>query len=296
MLLTDARRAARTGPDGRADPARRAGSHASGIATRSPRASRSSPPRSRRGSIGAYQLQAAIAAVHDEAARAEDTDWPQILALYGLLKRMSDNPMVHAQPRDRRGHGARSRGRARAAGGARRPAAVWPATTASTPCAPTCSRWPGDREAADRPLPGRGGPHHEPSGTELPHREGRAPRRRRERRRRAVEQVSSGKARSVSSARMTAEAARPTTWESLRAAAGSWRLLSVALLSFASGLPLGLVWIAIPAWMARDRASTSRSSASSPSPRPRGASSCSGRRRWTATRRRSWGASAARCS
>jgi predicted RNA polymerase sigma factor len=32
--------------------------------------------------------------VHDEAARAEDTDWPQVLALYGLLKRMSDNPMV----------------------------------------------------------------------------------------------------------------------------------------------------------------------------------------------------------
>ena len=39
-------------------------------------------------------MQAAIAAVHDEAARAEDTDWPQILALYELLKRMSDNPMV----------------------------------------------------------------------------------------------------------------------------------------------------------------------------------------------------------
>jgi predicted RNA polymerase sigma factor len=39
-------------------------------------------------------LQAAIAAVHDEAARAEDTDWPQILALYDLLNRMSDNPMV----------------------------------------------------------------------------------------------------------------------------------------------------------------------------------------------------------
>ena len=47
-----------------------------------------------RGSIGAYQLQAAIAAVHDEAPRVEDTDWPQILALYGLLERMSDNPMV----------------------------------------------------------------------------------------------------------------------------------------------------------------------------------------------------------
>jgi predicted RNA polymerase sigma factor len=39
-------------------------------------------------------LQAAIAAVHDEAARAEDTDWPQILVLYGLLRRMFDNPMV----------------------------------------------------------------------------------------------------------------------------------------------------------------------------------------------------------
>jgi len=47
-----------------------------------------------KGSIGAYQLQAAIAAVHDEAARAEDTDWPQTLALYDLLKRMSGNPMV----------------------------------------------------------------------------------------------------------------------------------------------------------------------------------------------------------
>jgi predicted RNA polymerase sigma factor len=47
-----------------------------------------------KGSIGAYQLQAAIAAVHDEAAQAGDTDWPQILALYDLLKRMSDNPMV----------------------------------------------------------------------------------------------------------------------------------------------------------------------------------------------------------
>jgi RNA polymerase sigma factor (sigma-70 family) len=44
--------------------------------------------------LGPYQLQAAIAAVHNEATRAEDTDWPQILALYGLLERISDNPMV----------------------------------------------------------------------------------------------------------------------------------------------------------------------------------------------------------
>src|SRR5207245_8021005 len=47
-----------------------------------------------KGSVGPYQLQAAIAAVHDEAARTEDTDWPQILALYSILQRMSDNPMV----------------------------------------------------------------------------------------------------------------------------------------------------------------------------------------------------------
>lgn len=44
---------------------------------------------------------------------------------------------------------------------------------------------------------------------------------------------------------------RPGTWASLAALARSWRLASVALLSFSSGLPLGLVWIAIPAWMAR---------------------------------------------
>ena len=44
--------------------------------------------------MGPYQLQAAIAALHDEAPRAEDTDWPQIVALYGLLLRMADNPVV----------------------------------------------------------------------------------------------------------------------------------------------------------------------------------------------------------
>lgn len=93
MLLTDARRAARTGTRGELipldeqertlwDPALIAeGSalveHALG-----------------KGAVGPYQLQAAIAAVHDEARRAEDTDWPQILALYGLLRRMSDNPIV----------------------------------------------------------------------------------------------------------------------------------------------------------------------------------------------------------
>jgi predicted RNA polymerase sigma factor len=47
-----------------------------------------------RGGPGPYQLQAAIAAVHDEAVRAEDTDWVQILGLYGLLHRSTGNPTV----------------------------------------------------------------------------------------------------------------------------------------------------------------------------------------------------------
>jgi RNA polymerase sigma factor (sigma-70 family) len=46
------------------------------------------------GPVGPYQLQAAIAALHDEAARPCDTDWPQIHALYGVLDRIIDNPMV----------------------------------------------------------------------------------------------------------------------------------------------------------------------------------------------------------
>ncbi|MDQ3426773.1 MAG: ECF-type sigma factor [Gemmatimonadota bacterium] len=93
MLLTDARRGARTGPSGELIPLDeqnrlRWNQHliAEGVALVSEALSQRS--------IGFYQLQAAIAAVHDEAASAEDTDWPQIFALYGLLKRMSDNPMV----------------------------------------------------------------------------------------------------------------------------------------------------------------------------------------------------------
>ena len=93
MLLTDARRSARTGPEGELIPLahqdRRLWNReaiAEGVELVTATLSR--------GSIGPYQLQAAIAAVHDESPRAEETDWPQILALYGLLERMSDNPMV----------------------------------------------------------------------------------------------------------------------------------------------------------------------------------------------------------
>ena len=48
----------------------------------------------RKGAVGPYQVQAAIAALHDQAARADETDSREILALYGLLERMTDNPMV----------------------------------------------------------------------------------------------------------------------------------------------------------------------------------------------------------
>jgi predicted RNA polymerase sigma factor len=47
-----------------------------------------------RGRVGPYQLQAAIAAVHDEAENPEATDWRQITALYGVLLRLDDNPVV----------------------------------------------------------------------------------------------------------------------------------------------------------------------------------------------------------
>src|SRR6185295_13018743 len=93
MLLTDARRAARTGPAGELiplDEQDRSRWDAAAIAEGVALISATLP----RGAVGAYQLQAAIAAVHDEAESADATDWPQILALYGLLLEMSDNPMV----------------------------------------------------------------------------------------------------------------------------------------------------------------------------------------------------------
>jgi RNA polymerase sigma factor (sigma-70 family) len=93
MLLTDARRPARTGPDGALVPLAEqdrsrwdAEAIAEGVALVT-RALSSAP-------IGPYQLQAAIAAVHDEAARFEDTDWDQILGLYELLDRLAPGPIV----------------------------------------------------------------------------------------------------------------------------------------------------------------------------------------------------------
>ncbi|MDX2969832.1 RNA polymerase sigma factor [Kribbella solani] len=93
MLLTDARRPARTGADGALIP----------LAEQD----RSKWDRDAivegdalvmdalaRTQLGPYQVQAAIAAVHDTAERADDTDWRQIVALYDVLEHLVDNPMV----------------------------------------------------------------------------------------------------------------------------------------------------------------------------------------------------------
>jgi RNA polymerase sigma factor (sigma-70 family) len=93
MLLTDARRPARTGADGGLVPLaeqdrslwdRQAIAEGSaliaGALARFP--------------VGPYQVQAAIAAVHDEAPTAGETDWRQILGLYELLERLAPNPVV----------------------------------------------------------------------------------------------------------------------------------------------------------------------------------------------------------
>jgi RNA polymerase sigma factor (sigma-70 family) len=93
MLLTDARRPARTGPAGELVPLAEQdralwdrGQIAEGVAL----AARAMSG----GVVGEYQLQASIAAVHDAAGTADETDWAQILRLYGLLGKVVDSPVV----------------------------------------------------------------------------------------------------------------------------------------------------------------------------------------------------------
>ncbi|GIG66770.1 RNA polymerase sigma factor [Phytomonospora endophytica] len=93
MLLTESRRPARTTPDGGLVPLAEqdrskwnADRIAEGVGLITESLAHSA--------VGAYQLQAAIAAVHAEAPSTEETDWPQILALYGILERVSPGPMV----------------------------------------------------------------------------------------------------------------------------------------------------------------------------------------------------------
>jgi predicted RNA polymerase sigma factor len=93
MLLTDARRPARTNADGDLIPLAEQNRTlwdgaliAEGVALLNDAMAG--------GRVGEYQIQAAIAAIHDQTARAEATDWSQILALYGLLEQVTGNPIV----------------------------------------------------------------------------------------------------------------------------------------------------------------------------------------------------------
>jgi RNA polymerase sigma factor (sigma-70 family) len=93
LLLTDARRPARTGAGGELiplDEQDRSRWNREAIAEGVALLDRTLP----RHAPGPYQIQAAIAAIHDEAAHADDTDWPQIAALYAVLQGIDDNPMV----------------------------------------------------------------------------------------------------------------------------------------------------------------------------------------------------------
>ena len=150
MLLTEARRAARTDADGllvplaeqdrsRWDP--RLIEEGVGLISRT----------LGRGPVGPYQLQAAIAAVHDEAATADDTDWPQILALYDVLRAGLARAGGHAQPGRRGGDGARAAGRAGRARHAGRRRADRPRRTASTRSGRTCWRCPATGPAPSPP-------------------------------------------------------------------------------------------------------------------------------------------------
>ena len=93
MLLTDARRLARTDKRGELvplDEQDRSLWDAAAIAE----GGRILAEEMAKGAVGSYQLQAAIALAHDRARRAEDTDWAEILALYGLLEQVAPGPMV----------------------------------------------------------------------------------------------------------------------------------------------------------------------------------------------------------
>jgi RNA polymerase sigma factor (sigma-70 family) len=93
MLLTDARRAARTTADGALVPLADQ-DHALWDRTQIDEGVGIIGDTLGRGAIGPYQLQAAIAAIHDEAPSADETDWPQILALYDVLEQVSPGPVV----------------------------------------------------------------------------------------------------------------------------------------------------------------------------------------------------------
>ena len=155
MLLTDARRAARTLADGSLVPLAEqqrelwnAAQIEEGVALLT-RTLGKVP-------IGPYQLQAAIAAVHDEAPSGSETDWPQILALYEVLERVSPGPWSPSIGRWR-SPWSRVRAPAWPCSEPSTPTSAWPTRTVSRQSGGTCSNWPGTRSPPASPICGRRG-------------------------------------------------------------------------------------------------------------------------------------------
>jgi RNA polymerase sigma factor (sigma-70 family) len=94
LLLTDARRAARTGPDGSLIPLAEQDRARWDRALIAEGVALTTHTLTRGRQLGPYQVQAAIAAIHDEAPGVDETDWVEILALYQLLEVLAPNPMV----------------------------------------------------------------------------------------------------------------------------------------------------------------------------------------------------------
>ena len=168
MLLTDARRPARTSADGELVPLAEQdrslwnrGLVSEGVALITETL--------RRGQVGEYQVQAAIAAVHDQAARYADTNWFEILSLYGLLERMTGNPMVTLN---------RAVATAMAIGPTEGLAVLDGLDDKLGDHHRLHSvrahllEQAGDPQARDGRVPGRRRPHHEPPRTALPHHQG----------------------------------------------------------------------------------------------------------------------------
>ena len=160
MEFQSSRLRARTGPDGRARPAARPGPPHAGTASTSTGARPPWPgPRSSAEPRGPYTLQAAIAACHARAFRPEETDWDELVALYGELARTAPSPIVELNRAVAVSMASGPRGRARTWSTSWSRRARSSATTSSTACAATCST--GSAATPRRP-PSSTGPRHWP--------------------------------------------------------------------------------------------------------------------------------------
>ena len=121
----------------------------------------------RTGPVGPYQIEASIAALHAEAPTYETTDWPQIVALYGLLEQALPGPMVRLNRAVALsmvdGPAGRARGGRRDRGGRR---ARRPPPAARGPCAP--ARAGRTRRGGHGRVRPRGRAHHQRAGAQLP--------------------------------------------------------------------------------------------------------------------------------